>query len=77
MSAPALGAMNFEILRERKPLLIGDGRASGPRPAPAGVAQAWQYMAPPSEQVKAICAPVVEMVSATSGWPSPGGDVRR
>ena len=33
MSAPALGAMNLEILREFKPLLIGDGRASAPRPA--------------------------------------------
>jgi hypothetical protein len=33
MSAPALGAMKLEILREFKPLLIGDGRASAPRPA--------------------------------------------
>ena len=33
MSAPALDALNPEILREFKPLLIGDGRESAPGPA--------------------------------------------
>ncbi len=33
MSSPALGAMNLEILREFKPLIIVDGGASAPSPA--------------------------------------------